>query len=253
MSNNTWNRIVKNTVRYYTFLPFRGKKFGTIYDIPGWDCLSIDQALKLRVILKRSLILWAEQDQVTSTNIATTLKNWNLRKVSPNFKEALGIIPNVPVDMVNLDLMCQFSKPMMRYISNLPFSDGAGFSLTVHHPGTRKPSNYLVSSKRHFNGCKRLNECDGKVIKLKPHKGIPNRVKSEHYDGDDYINAMYGLLTKVSFHEYDFELEKIMIYGDDARENNMVTFVFSNITKITNRRVVSARKAYATKIISAIG
>ncbi len=249
MNRNIWNRNVKNIVRSEFISVFKNRRLGSFYDIPGVGCLSPLEALNQDAVRHDADFWWAERDHESAIDIAKTLPLIGLKTIHDNFGDALSMYPDSPIELVNLDLMCQLSEDIVSYLRYFPFADDSGFSITIHHPRTRKPSDFLIASKRWFGG-KKFEECfDGKTEKLKPHN-IPGRVRRYNISNDSYVNTIYGLLSTVSFCEYDVRLEKIMIYGDDYIENNMVTFVFSGITKRLGTN--AGYKAHATKILKAI-
>lgn len=255
MNTTSWNRLVKNYVRTMVFSFFKGARFSTFFDIPGEGCLSTIEAHRLRVIYKRSTILWAERSKVIGASISDQLKTLGFKNTIPCVGDVSMLLPDVPIDFANLDLMGQVTEGLMVYIRDkIRFSEGSGFSLNVHHHGTRVKSNFLTAADQYFGDKPFVAECfNGKTIKLKPHQfpGVIDNTECIRYT-DKCVNTIYGLLSKVALMEYTFKLESIIIYGESHQENNMVTFVISNITRKPNKRSVSSYRAQSTKILSAI-
>lgn len=230
---------------------FRGARFSTFFDIPGMGCLSTLEAYRLKVIYKRTTILWAERCRDTANGISSKLKELGFKNTIPCVGDVSKLRSDTPIDFVNLDLMGQVTENLITYIRDgIRFADGAGFSLNVHHHGTRVKSNFLTAADDHFKTRPFTKECfRGKTIKLKPHQfpGVIDDTETIHYI-DKSVNTIYGLLSKVALVGYNFKLETIIIYGETHQENNMVTFVISNITSKSVRRNVSQ----STKVLNAI-
>lgn len=258
MNNISWNKLVKNHVRSVVFGFFKDCRFNTFLDIPGEGCLSTIEAYQQKAILKRTTILWAEKYRKISSNIDDTLSVFGFKDKISYIGDVVKFYPgNTPIDLVNLDTMGQFTPELALYIRDgITFSDGAGFSITVHHHGTRRMSNFLEAANRFFYEKKFTTECfSGKTVKLKPHQFpgiIDDPVEIRWHDKN--VGAIYGLLKLISFQEYNFNLETIIIYGEKPQENNMVTYVFSNITRKpqTGIRNIAARKAASTKVLNTI-
>ena len=256
MNTVSWDRLVKNYVRTMVFSFFRGARFSTFFDIPGEGCLSTIDAYRLKVIYKRTTILWAERCEIIGASISDKLKNLGFKNTIPCVGDVSTLHPNVSIDFANLDLMGQVTENLMVYIRDgIRFSEGAGFSLNVHHHGTRVKSDFLTAADMYFKTRPFVKECfRGTTIKLKPHQfpGVIDDTERIQYV-DKSVNAIYGLISKVALMEYNFKLEAIIIYGETHQENNMVTFVISNITRKPNKRSVASYRAQSTKVLNAIG
>lgn len=230
MATKSWTGDNKRYVREnLTARP--GRKYHSILDVPGNQCLSTLYWFHVGQIGKRTNVIAVDSDKAVCEIIQNTLQGLGFRSLRVCNGVLQSQLFECELDFVNLDLCAPLRKDTLEWLTTVKFEDGADLSLNMQVP-FRGPGNpdFRLGLEQTFDTRKGREVID---TLLTDHPVLVGA-------SADSVRVVAAIATTLS--DYDFEIQEPFIYDDRAKDQNATDMRVCNFWNI--RKSLAARPAF---------